>query len=262
MSKLERNLETISAYLDGELTGHEREQIERLLQEDDNLREWYQELMRTRSVIRNTPALRAPRNYYLTPEMVGQKEQPPRAFPILRFASAFAALLLVLLFLGDYFIIPRTTMAPLMSVQIAESVQLEAEAPEVEAEVLASPPAPALSEPLMQEAPVEGEFAPEAAVEENISRSMDLDPTMGGGFPRQTPAPGEEVEDSFGAATEEMDEAELTSEPEASSKLLEEEVQRNIILRYYLRIAEFSLLVIVILTGLAAIYFFRRTGPP
>ena len=140
MNNSDRNLEALSAYLDGELTGNDRERIEKLLQEDENLQNWHEELNRTRTILRSTPALRAPRNYMLTPEMVGQKEKVSRAFPILRFASAFAALLLVLLFLGDLFVIPRPMLAPARSIQIAESIQLDEEAAVAEAETFTGQP--------------------------------------------------------------------------------------------------------------------------
>ncbi len=261
MSNLDRNLETLSAYLDGELTGKERVRIEGLLQEDENLRTWYEELKRTRSVLRSAPTLRAPRNYYLTPEMVGQKEKPGRAFPILRFASAFAAFLLVLLFLGDLFVVPRPLMAPARSVQFADSVQVEEEAAVMEAEVFASQPPAAPAEPLMQEAPMEGEPAAEAESDENISSSTDSALIMGKALPTQLPAPVEEAEDMLGGAVvETLVVEDLELEPVESRELLEDEDQPIYELRSLVRITEYALLVIAISTGIAAFYLFRRMG--
>jgi hypothetical protein len=206
--------------------------------------------------------MRAPRNFYLTPEMVGQKGKPGRAFPILRFASAFAAFLLVLLFLGDLFVIPRPVLAPARSIQFAESVQMEAEAPVMEAEVIASQPPPPAAEPLMQEMPMEEGYAPEVAADENISSSMDSTPYVGKALPTQLPDPAEEAEDMLGGAAEEIVEEGVERESDVSSELLDAEAQKSFDFRYYVRIAEYVMLVIALSTGIAAFYFFRKKGNP
>ena len=262
MSKLDRNLEAISAYLDGELTGNDRERIERLLQEDESLQNWYEELRRTRSLLRSTPILRAPRNFYLTPEMAGYKAGPNRAFPILRFASAFAALLLVLLFLGDLFVIPGPVMAPARSVLVAESVELEEEAAVMEAEVYPSQAPVAPAELLMQEAPVEGESAPQAAEDENISSSMDSVQPMEKSVPTQLPGSFGETDEMLGDAAEDMVGAGIEIEPDASNDLLDDEVERSLDYRYFVRVTEYALLIITLITGIAAFYFFRRKSSP
>jgi hypothetical protein len=262
MSKSDRNLEAISAYLDGELTGNDRERIERLLQEDASLQNWYEELRRTRSLLRSTPTLRAPRNFVLTPEMVGQKAGPNRAFPILRFASAFAALLLVLLFLGDLFVIPRPVMAPARSVVVAESVELEEEAAVMEAEVFPSQAPGPPAEMLMQEAPVEGESAPQAAEDENISSSMDSVQTMEKSVPTQLPGTFGETGEMLDGAAEDMVGAGIEIEPETSNDLQDDKVERSLDYRYIVRVTEYALLVITLMTGIAAFYFFRRKSSP
>ena len=97
MKLSDRELETLSAYLDGEISNRDRERLEARLQSDGSLREYLEGLQRTRAAVRSLPALRAPRNYYLTPEMVGQRREPRRFFPVFSFASAVATVLFVLL---------------------------------------------------------------------------------------------------------------------------------------------------------------------
>ncbi len=262
MSKSDRNLEAISAYLDGELTGNDRERIERLLQEDASLQNWYEELRRTRLLLRSTPTLRAPRNFVLTPEMVGQKAGSNRAFPILRFASAFAALLLVLLFLGDLFVIPRPEMAPARSILVAESVELAEESEVMEAEVSPSQAPGPPAEMLMQEAPVEGESAPQAAEDENISSSMDSVQTLEKSVPTQLPGPFGETGEMLGGAAEDMVGAEIEIEPDPSNDLHDDRVERSLDYRYIVRVTEYALLIITLMTGITAFYFFRRKSSP
>lgn len=258
MNDSERYLEALSAFLDGELTGNDRERIEKLLQEDENLQNWHEELNRTRRVLRSTPALRAPRNYMLTPDMVGQKDKANRAFPILRFASAFAALLLVLLFLGDLFVIPRPLLAPARSVQNAESIQLDEEAAVAEAEAFSVQPPDAPAELLMEAAPMEGEPAAEAEYDENISSSMDSAPTLEKSLPTPSPFPVEEAEDILAGTAGTLVVGESEIEPESSSGFLEDESRSTVELRSYIRFAEFTLLIVALSSGIAAYYFFRR----
>lgn len=86
-----RDLERLSAYLDGELSSRERESLEARLTEEPRLRSALSELRSTVSMIRGLPAARAPRNYTLTPEVAGIREQS-RGYPILQFATAIAAI--------------------------------------------------------------------------------------------------------------------------------------------------------------------------
>jgi hypothetical protein len=252
MSKLDRNLETISAYLDGELTTNERERFEHQLKKDDSLQNLYQDLKRARSVLRNAPKLRAPRNYILTPEMVGIEVRQSRAFPLFRFASAFAAFLLVLLFLGDIFVLPGMMSAPSRAIQVAESLQLEEPAPEMETDMFASQP-PAAAEPAVEEMPAEG--AP--AEGDNLSPPMESPSAVEKLLPTLIPG-ASEAEQSLLAGVTETPEEELmiASSEQSDFPILESGQGFN--LRYYVRIAEYSLLIIAIATGITAFYLYRR----
>jgi len=255
MSELDRNLETISAYLDGELTTNERERFEYQLQKDDNLQNLYQDLKRTRSVLRSAPKLRAPRNFILTPKMAGIDAKQSRVFPLFRFASAFAAFLLVLLFLGDLFVLPGMMNSPSRAIQVAESLQVEEPAPEMETDMFASQP-PAAAEPVMEEMPAEG--AP--ALGDNLSPPMESPSAVEKLLPTPLPAPSGAEESSMAEGTE-MPEAELMTAPREESIISDLESGQGFNLRYYVRIAEYFLLVIAIATGITAFYLYRRIIP-
>ena len=99
-----KDLEALSAYLDNQLTARDRARLETRLQENDDLRTALEDLRRTRAILRAQPKMRAPRNFTLTPEMVGQripqrKQQP--LFQTLRFAAVAISLLFVFVVIGD-----------------------------------------------------------------------------------------------------------------------------------------------------------------
>jgi len=77
----ERDLEVLSNYLDGQLTTGERARLEARLQTELELRTVLEQIRQTRAAVRNLPFLRAPRNYTLTPKMVGVRRQSPRIYP-------------------------------------------------------------------------------------------------------------------------------------------------------------------------------------
>ena len=89
-----RDLERLSAYLDGMLAEREARQLEARLQADPGMRQQLEELQQTVSALRTLPEVRLPRNFTLTHEMVGI--MPRRnLFPVMRAATAFAVLALV-----------------------------------------------------------------------------------------------------------------------------------------------------------------------
>ena len=95
------DVETLSAYLDNQLTGSEKARIELRLKNEPALSDALTELSQSRSILRKLPARRAPRNFTLTPKMAGIKPPVPRAIPIFRMASAFAAVLFLFAFLTN-----------------------------------------------------------------------------------------------------------------------------------------------------------------
>jgi hypothetical protein len=103
-----RDVEKISAYLDGQLKPSEKARLESRLLSEPELASVLKELRQTRGLLRQLPQRRAPRNFTLTPKMVGQKPPLPRTYPAFRFASVLATLLLFFTFATN-FMAPRLT---------------------------------------------------------------------------------------------------------------------------------------------------------
>lgn len=106
-----RDVEKLSAYLDGQLKPSEMASIETRLQTDPQLASAFKELREARSLLRQLPQRRAPRNFTLTPKMIGVKPPMPRTYPVFRLASVLATLLLFFTFATN-FIAPRMTPVP------------------------------------------------------------------------------------------------------------------------------------------------------
>src|SRR4030067_3833259 len=99
-----REVEALSAYLDGQLSEKERIRLERDLQLRADLRALLEDLQRTRGLLRSQPMLRAPRNFTLTPQMAGVKTFKParrRLVPAISLVSVMAAALFMLVLVGD-----------------------------------------------------------------------------------------------------------------------------------------------------------------
>ena len=94
----DRDLERISASLDGQLSPEEAARLEQRLAADPQLRQTRDELLRTRSLLRRAPVRRAPRNFTLTPRMAGLRPPQPRLVPVFSWASAAAVLALLVTF--------------------------------------------------------------------------------------------------------------------------------------------------------------------
>ncbi len=102
----ERDIEALSAYLDGELSEAERYKLETLLKERSDLRQELHALQHTRALLRTQPRIRAPRRFTLTAEMVGKKKQERAyvfAFSALRAVSLASVALLLVVFVYGFF---------------------------------------------------------------------------------------------------------------------------------------------------------------
>ncbi len=69
----DRDLEILSAYLDGELHPSERDALEARLARDETLRVVLDELRANRLLLRQAPRLKAPRSFTLDPAVFGQR---------------------------------------------------------------------------------------------------------------------------------------------------------------------------------------------
>jgi hypothetical protein len=95
--------QTLSAYLDRNLSTRDKARLETRLEQDAALRAELEGLKQTRLMLQTLPKRRAPRNFTLSSAMLPRR--PARLiFPTFRFASALAGLLLVATFAGQYFL--------------------------------------------------------------------------------------------------------------------------------------------------------------
>ena len=90
-----RDIEQLSAFLDGQLSQAKKTRLEARLKSDPALTAALEELRQTRNLLRQTPRRRVPRNFILTPKMAGIRPPVPRAVPVLSWASAIAVLLFI-----------------------------------------------------------------------------------------------------------------------------------------------------------------------
>jgi hypothetical protein len=88
-----RDIELLSAYLDGELKPSELAKMEARLNSDPELESEMRGMRATRALLRKLPSRKAPRNFTLTRKMVGQNPPLPRTYPIFRWATIAATLL-------------------------------------------------------------------------------------------------------------------------------------------------------------------------
>lgn len=156
-----RDLQLISEYLDGALSPKERSRLQARLRTTPELQEAYEGLLRTRHVLHSLPVRRVPRNFTLTPAMVGRQAAAlPQAFPVLRFASVLAVILLVVVLAGDL-----VASSPLLRPRegVADLAYSAQEA-EVEMAVEEANPQAAPAEPLIESAAPLSAAAEPAAV--------------------------------------------------------------------------------------------------
>ncbi len=88
-----RDIEQLSAYLDGQLSPSDSARLESRLKSDPELASAYNDIRSARGILRKLPLRKAPRNFTLTRKMVGLKPPLPRTYPTFRFATAFATFL-------------------------------------------------------------------------------------------------------------------------------------------------------------------------
>lgn len=118
-----RDLQKISAYLDGQMAARKQSRFEERLRAEKELQSALEELRLNRELLRRQPALRARRNFTLTTAMIGER-RPARVYPYWGLATALAGLFLVFLLVGDLF--ARRAAPTAMPAQLAEAVQLQA----------------------------------------------------------------------------------------------------------------------------------------
>ncbi len=91
----------LSAYLDGELSPREKNQVEELLQANPASQQALEGLRRTCQVLQHAPARRVPRNFTLDESML-RRPWLPSFSRVLSYSSALAGLLLVIVLALDF----------------------------------------------------------------------------------------------------------------------------------------------------------------
>jgi hypothetical protein len=139
--RITRHWIELSAYMDGQLPANKAARLEKRLSADSALRAEYEDLLRTRRMLRGLPKRRVPRNFTLTPDMVRAPHRKIFNFlvPALRFSSSAAALMLALTFALEFM-----GGGPLM----AKMAQDAAPAPAMEM-MMEEAPAEAAEEPMI-----------------------------------------------------------------------------------------------------------------
>ncbi len=160
----ERDLELLSSYLDGQLTPSDSARLESRLKSDGQLASTLDDLRAARTILRQLPKRRAPRNFTLTRKMVGLNPPLPRSYPAFRFATVVATLLF-------FFTFGVNALAP----QLAQMSPFGTGggAPEIFSAAPAATEAPAFAQAAATEAPATE--AP-AATEAPLQSSSDLAP--------------------------------------------------------------------------------------
>ena len=173
----QRDLELLSSYLDGQLSPSDVSRLEARLKTDPQLVSVLNDLRATRSLLRKLPKRRAPRNFTLTRKMVGLNPPLPRAYPIFKYASVLATLLLVFSFGVNSF--ARYSAAPIAfgmgggggadESYAAAPMAAATEAPPMVEAPAAATEAPA--EPPANLAPMPTQVSPEAADQARIEET-------------------------------------------------------------------------------------------
>ena len=222
----DKQQEVLSAYLDGELAPADRRRVEQQLAQDSNLQQELDAMQFWQQEMRALPSRRVPRNFILDPAAYRPPQRRPlgAAYPVLRGATAFAALMLLIVlaanaYTGGFSAPVAQEASSVAMVEMAageappaeekqsdmaaeetaaesfileEPLAMEAEAPQAEAADAALMPqntrelSPALE--LIEEGTIEAPFAPDAlAGAEDGAASVPQDQALDSGpLPRTT----------------------------------------------------------------------------
>lgn len=260
-----RDIELLSAYLDGELDSRKRAQLENRLRTNPELSAALEDLRHTRILLRSVKPLKAPRSFKLKPEMVPQRAARP-IYPVFQFASAIAGILFIMVLLGDVLGFgPRpsatTALAPEVSSTSAAFMAPAQRAAQPTEGPSSEPPRMALKSNAIQETEtpsLSAESAQEATPEPSLGAASApaAAPTLAG---TETAALPETQVFSNTLPLVQMDTTagpEITPEAKTQS-VRDERTQAEF---PYLRIAEVALGLLAISTGLVGFYLKRGNG--
>jgi hypothetical protein len=173
----QRDLELLSSYLDGQLSSADAARLEARLRTDPEMRSVLHDLRGTRSLLRQLPMRKAPRNFTLTPKMVGKNPPLPRSYPVFKFTAALATILL-------FFTYALNVLGPQLAAQPAVfgmggggapdtfASTLATEAPAIAAAPAATKPPAAATEAPAEPSVAMAPLATATAAAENSTRVM------------------------------------------------------------------------------------------
>ena len=273
--------ETLSAYLDGQLSVNDRIRLERLLTERPEMSVALKDLRHTRDFLRSQPSLRAPRNFTLSPQQAGiriKERGSSFAFPVLSAVSALATILLVLVFVGDLLITrARPSQVFVAQAPIEEYLAIEETVPgsfsppegelqeisptEITLQELQVPSVAAEGEVLESMAEEEVEAASKAieTVDENRTGGAIQPPILEPVSPDFEAVPGGKTEHEPGLYDEDTGRLEPSVDQEISPTAQLIKKLPLFLHRSTMRILEVILIIIAFSAGLAALYI-RKIG--
>lgn len=281
-----RELEKLSAYIDGELQPRESRKLEARLKREPALREAYHELQLVAKSMRQLPQVRPPQSFTLSPEMVGVPQRRT-GYPVLRLATVVAAFAFVALIGVDIFSsslrggLPARALdqVALEAPSFAEGEALGAVEQQVEeTEPMAEAPAAAMRAGEEQPAeepdadtlaaapePAEEQEAPVAEEGMVVEESPETPPEAESEVyePEGTAAPTDETAMKYSVtempATEEMLNEPTFDEVEIPSTTVGEETRRARVPSFWLRGIEIALGILTLL--LAGLTLWARKPP-
>ena len=167
----DRDLERLSAYIDGQLSPRQRVEVEARLEVEPAFSQALAELERVVAAVGSLEPIRVPRNFTLSLEMAGVR-RPSRSYPLVQFATAISALAFVVLIGIDFF----GTQGPALQLasRVSEQTVLE--------------PAPAVSDEIQENEGVALFAAGEPAAEEPLDEAL---PPAAAALAEEAPAEGE-----------------------------------------------------------------------
>lgn len=133
MTKIRQDqwIESLSAYLDGELSIPERRKLEVMLHENESFLQQLNALEKTRALLRHAPRVKVPHNFTLTAAMLPNKQPNTFWLPMMSTSSVLAAVVLIITYVFNF----ATLASPKMIENLAMDTAPMAESMAASAEV-------------------------------------------------------------------------------------------------------------------------------
>ena len=176
----QRDIEQLSAYLDGQLSSSDSARLEARLKTEPELASVMDDLRTARGYLRQLPLRKAPRNFTLTRKMVGQNPPLPRAYPAFRWVTALATLMFFLTY-GFNFLAPQFFSQPVYGMGGGGGAETySAEAPAMAAPATQAPATEAPAQPQLSAAlPTATAEGAQDRVSETPNAKNGVEPTAG-----------------------------------------------------------------------------------